>query len=309
MQTCSLAKAKRESKSRRRANVPVVASVRATKSALGRIPSLDGIRAIAITLVLLTHVDGTQRFPTSGSFNSLIDLGHVGVTVFFVISGFLISNLLFAEQECTGTIDLARFYLRRTLRIFPAYYGFVAVIGVSAWFGWIQLQKGDLTVVLNVHYELPPRSSVVPWARLVAGGGGTVLLGLLNVTAARETPRTDSRLCISCGHTINSVFHMGIRLLGPIPEQPTASCSKRPVTRLRSVVSWPVRAAGFGPARFIAGGSLRPGSPPCLCSGWPCSPSIVTRGCSRCRTQSQLLALPCRSTGASDNPAACSGGC
>src|SRR6185437_3882217 len=90
-----------------------------------RIPSLDGFRAISILMVLYGHLVGTRNFPTAAvrTFDrALGDLGHLGVLVFFVISGFLITTLLVREREKTGTISLQQFYLRRALRIFPAFY-------------------------------------------------------------------------------------------------------------------------------------------------------------------------------------------
>jgi peptidoglycan/LPS O-acetylase OafA/YrhL len=72
-------------------------------------PDLEGLRGIAILLVLLCHVGipGTEA-------------GFVGVDVFFVLSGFLITGLLIEERERTGRIGLGRFYARRARRIFPA---------------------------------------------------------------------------------------------------------------------------------------------------------------------------------------------
>lgn len=76
---------------------------------LGYQPSLDGLRAGAIGLVLLEH-SGLEIF----------DGGRNGVIVFFVLSGFLISKLLIEEWGRTSTIDIKSFYVRRTIRIMPA---------------------------------------------------------------------------------------------------------------------------------------------------------------------------------------------
>lgn len=74
------------------------------------IPSLDGIRALAFLLVFLGHV-GAPGIP-----------GGFGVTVFFFLSGYLITTLLRLEVERTGHIDFKLFYLRRALRILPPFY-------------------------------------------------------------------------------------------------------------------------------------------------------------------------------------------
>ena len=78
---------------------------------MNRIPALDGIRAIAVTLVVLSH----------GGKGGIIP-GGFGVTVFFFLSGYLITSLLRAENAKTGTISLRDFYIRRTLRIMPPLY-------------------------------------------------------------------------------------------------------------------------------------------------------------------------------------------
>jgi peptidoglycan/LPS O-acetylase OafA/YrhL len=114
------------------------------KASSGRIPSLDGLRAISIAFVLFGHLIGTGGFPIASSIG--IDLAHLGVTVFFVISGFLITSLLMAEREKDGSVSLKRFYLRRVLRIFPAFYAFVAALLVARAVGWIDLSATDLTV-------------------------------------------------------------------------------------------------------------------------------------------------------------------
>src|SRR5215212_6024142 len=68
---------------------------------------LDGLRGVAILLVLGVHLN-------------LVSGGYLGVDVFFVLSGFLITALLLEEHKRTGTIRFGRFYLRRALRLLPA---------------------------------------------------------------------------------------------------------------------------------------------------------------------------------------------
>ncbi|HEX7838912.1 MAG TPA: acyltransferase [Kofleriaceae bacterium] len=88
----------------------------------GRIPSLDGLRAISILLVIFAHLTAATGSPLPESIADRYDLGQLGVRVFFVISGYLITTLLLREHKKTGTISLKKFYYRRTLRIFPTYY-------------------------------------------------------------------------------------------------------------------------------------------------------------------------------------------
>jgi peptidoglycan/LPS O-acetylase OafA/YrhL len=120
-----------------------------------RIPSLDGLRAISITLVLLGHLAGTRGFPLSAAAVNPWSLGSFGVTVFFVISGFLITGLLLDELRRTQRIRLGRFYFRRTLRIFPPYFALLIVVAAAGAAGWIALNPGDLlhgaTYTSNYH--------------------------------------------------------------------------------------------------------------------------------------------------------------
>jgi peptidoglycan/LPS O-acetylase OafA/YrhL len=110
-----------------------------------RIAGLDGLRALSILLVLCGHLDGTRGFPISGAFlNHLGDVANLGVRVFFVISGYLITLLLLKEEQKTGTISLKQFYLRRTSRIFPASYFFILCVAFAYYCGAINLHQGDL---------------------------------------------------------------------------------------------------------------------------------------------------------------------
>jgi peptidoglycan/LPS O-acetylase OafA/YrhL len=85
---------------------------------LGHRPELDGLRGIAILLVLLHHAGIT-----------LIAGAHIGVDIFFVLSGFLITALLCQEYERYGRISLKNFYIRRLLRLTPALALLLAVLG------------------------------------------------------------------------------------------------------------------------------------------------------------------------------------
>lgn len=94
-----------------------------------RIPSLDGLRAISITLVILSHLVKWKHLSSS----VLSAYGDLGVHVFFVLSGYLITNLLLREYERTSTISLRDFYMRRAFRIFPAAFVFLAVVIILYW--------------------------------------------------------------------------------------------------------------------------------------------------------------------------------
>ena len=98
----------------------------------GYLPVLDGVRAVAVLCVLAYH--GGLPVP-----------GDLGVTVFFVLSGFLITRMLLQEAKSGGRVDLPTFYLRRSLRIFPAYYAFLAVS-----FVWDQLAGAPWSPRLTV---------------------------------------------------------------------------------------------------------------------------------------------------------------
>lgn len=80
---------------------------------------LDGLRFLSIIAVVWHHSVSDIEWFKIGS------AGFLGVDLFFVISGFLIVTLLLRERDKTGTISLKKFYIRRSLRIFPIYYGLV----------------------------------------------------------------------------------------------------------------------------------------------------------------------------------------
>ncbi|BAJ01539.1 acyltransferase family protein [Shewanella violacea] len=83
---------------------------------------LDGLRCLSILAVIWHHAG----YPYWDQLR-LASQGFHGVTLFFVISGFLITSLLLKEKRNNGKIDLKQFYIRRTLRIFPLYYAVLLV--------------------------------------------------------------------------------------------------------------------------------------------------------------------------------------
>ena len=96
-----------------------------------RIPSLDGWRALAILLVLGSHTRYTSLFPEGISlWVQLLFDGELGVRIFFVLSGYLISLLILKETGRTGRISLPSFFLRRIFRIFPVYFAYLGILAV-----------------------------------------------------------------------------------------------------------------------------------------------------------------------------------
>src|SRR3954451_6722456 len=87
-------------------------------SAVPYLPGLDGMRALAVLAVMVYHANP-----------SWLPGGFLGVEVFFVISGYLITLMLIGEHERSGTVSLRHFYMRRARRLLPALY--VLLIGLT----------------------------------------------------------------------------------------------------------------------------------------------------------------------------------
>ncbi len=115
----------------------------------GQIPGLDGFRAIAVILVLMCHCVNTRGFPQWPLLRTIADHGKLGVDIFFVISGFLITTLLARELERRGRVNLKRFFVRRSLRIIPAYGALLAVVAICQYAGKLHLESRDWIAALT----------------------------------------------------------------------------------------------------------------------------------------------------------------
>jgi peptidoglycan/LPS O-acetylase OafA/YrhL len=107
-----------------------------------QIPSLNGIRAISIIIVIIYHLSLGGFISRNGPLNLLSPVlfnGALGVNIFFLISGYLITILLISEQSRTGQISLSKFYIRRTIRIFPAYYFLLFIYAVLQFIGYLEI--------------------------------------------------------------------------------------------------------------------------------------------------------------------------
>ncbi len=125
----------------------------------GRVPSLDGLRALAVGLVLNAHAAASWKSFVFWPDWLLPISGSTGVDLFFVISGFLITLLLLRERARTGRISLAAFWVRRALRILPAFLTYLAVVALLAAMHIVQVTGKDwayaLTYTVNFHTGPP----------------------------------------------------------------------------------------------------------------------------------------------------------
>jgi peptidoglycan/LPS O-acetylase OafA/YrhL len=139
----------------------------------GHVPALDAIRGLAILAVLLFRFGGgSTGYASSGtSVLPLIDVGMRGVDLFFILSGFLITGILFDSKNKPGYF--LNFYARRTVRIFPLYYA-VLFASLIVW-----------PALVGFAVELQPAQENAPWlwlygANVLQSWRGEWCLGYLN---------------------------------------------------------------------------------------------------------------------------------
>ncbi len=119
--------------------------------------NLDGIRCIAALMVILQHLSDYKgdygMDAVNGERSWVSYFGFYGVTLFFVLSGYLIFYLLFTEREVTGTVKIRDFYMRRVLRIWPLYFGFglVSILFIDTILGLLG-QPANTPVGFNLFF-------------------------------------------------------------------------------------------------------------------------------------------------------------
>jgi peptidoglycan/LPS O-acetylase OafA/YrhL len=111
-----------------------------------RVQALTGLRAVAVTLVVLGHAEHTLAGGYAHGFAPLrlIADGRLGVLIFFVLSGFLITRQLDDELARTRRLRLGRFYAKRALRIWPAFYVYLLAIAALAYLGRLDVTPRQL---------------------------------------------------------------------------------------------------------------------------------------------------------------------
>jgi peptidoglycan/LPS O-acetylase OafA/YrhL len=114
---------------------------------ISRIPSLDGLRAISIGMVLVGHAaSGIAMLRDRPLVLYTVFNGSRGVTVFFVISGFLITSLLLQEHQLRGKISLKDFYIRRAFRILPPFWLFLATVVALSKLGMFETTWANIAI-------------------------------------------------------------------------------------------------------------------------------------------------------------------
>jgi peptidoglycan/LPS O-acetylase OafA/YrhL len=177
---------------------------------MGHVPVLDGFRALAIIVVMVAHAGAGKVIP-----------GGFGVTIFFFLSGYLITTLMRVEATRTGSIDLRDFYLRRSIRILPPLYvtaaltAFLTVSGLIAaklTFGSVVLDGLFLT---NYAQQFPASFnhplSMPLWSLDVEEHFYIILSTLFAAVFVRWSPRRAAAAC-----AIGCVAVLGIRLFNVI---------------------------------------------------------------------------------------------
>jgi peptidoglycan/LPS O-acetylase OafA/YrhL len=124
-----------------------------------RIDSLDGFRALSIVMVICGHfaLEWEARHGTYPFWTRFVDAG-LGVFIFFVISGYLITLLLLKEFERRGSLSLRRFYFRRFFRIVPPLYLYILFIAITAPLSGLRAEPRELLTALTFTRNLDPHA-------------------------------------------------------------------------------------------------------------------------------------------------------
>jgi peptidoglycan/LPS O-acetylase OafA/YrhL len=108
----------------------------------GYIPTLDGLRAVAISLVIFSHTTDYHIHP------AIVSTGFVGVAIFFALSGYLITSRLLEEYEKNGRISLRNFYIRRAFRILPPAVFYLGTVWILTFTGVVICNRSAIRAAL-----------------------------------------------------------------------------------------------------------------------------------------------------------------
>ena len=118
--------------------------------------SLDVLRTLAIFIVFFNHFLAPKGRILAYLYEHLAQGAGIGVLLFFVLSGFLISGLLFKEHQKTGSISFKKFFIRRGFKIYPAFWGYLAItigLGLSGKFA-IEKLLAEVFFVQNYFHSV-----------------------------------------------------------------------------------------------------------------------------------------------------------
>lgn len=186
---------------------------------------LDVLRALAVFLVLLTHFEylhGREALGPAGQrmVAAFMNNGWMGVDLFFVLSGFLISGLLYREYQKGKRLDIVRFYIRRGLKIYPPFYALLAVtVGVFAWQGRDLPLRSVVAETFFIQNYLPGLWGHT-WTLAIEEHFYFLLPGLLLLLARRQPGSDNPFRAIPWLFALMAISLLGVRYLTLRNEQP-----------------------------------------------------------------------------------------
>ncbi|MFB3918320.1 MAG: acyltransferase family protein [Terriglobales bacterium] len=151
-------------------------------------PELDVLRFLAFTAVFFHHafphaiepmLDAGAPWVVANTASAVLQAGGFGVDLFFVLSAYLITELLIRERELTGRIDIQSFYVRRTLRIWPLYFAFVLL-------GLVVLPRFAPSQRTAPEYAVAFLTFFANWAIAFMGSSGSILGPLWSVSIEEQ---------------------------------------------------------------------------------------------------------------------------
>jgi peptidoglycan/LPS O-acetylase OafA/YrhL len=211
-----------------------------TDESASRVFGLDFVRATAIVLVLVAHAS-FMFLPLTHQLEAVWMLGHLGVELFFVLSGFLIGAIL-AKQAEGAHLAVGRFWVRRWLRTLPNYYLFLAInIALARWTEGAWPRAAPYAVFLQNFAWPQPLFFIESWS-LAVEEIFYLIAPLLVVAFARVARRVDARLLVAIAIAVATLA----RVVFVLARDPNWDLSLRMVSIARmDAIAWGVLAMLF----------------------------------------------------------------